>query len=86
MLFRSHEQAGRYYGDEASYRATLEAPPHSALARWQWPSDVPADCGWVVEDHRVRRGPVRSHFNLLQPSEVAQLRGSAGCLPWCKAS
>jgi hypothetical protein len=83
-MHQTHEQAGRYYGDEASYRATLEAPPHSALARWQWPSDVPADCGWVVEDHRVRRGPVRSHFNLLQPSEVAQLRGSAGCLLWCK--
>jgi hypothetical protein len=45
---------------------------------------VPADCGWVVEDHRVRRGPVRSHFNLLEPSEVAQLRGSEGCLLWCK--
>jgi hypothetical protein len=74
----------RYYGDEAAYRALLDQPPTDALPRWEWPADVPESCGWVVEDHRVRRGDVASHFNLLQPDEEARLRGADGCLLWCK--
>lgn len=83
-LEQTQGQAERFYGDEASYRAVLSEAPTDELPRWKWPADVPEDCGWVVEDHRVRRGEVASHFNLLQPAEEARLRGADGCLLWCK--
>jgi len=77
------DQAKRFYGDEEAFRAVLDSAPYDALPRVQWPDGVSEDCGWVAEDHRVRRGEVASHFNLLQPAEEAALRGSDGCLLWC---
>lgn len=73
----------RYYGGERAFSAVLDRPPWGALPRVQWPGGVDPACGWVVEDHRVRRGRVASHFNLIQPDEEASLRASDGCLRWC---
>lgn len=82
-LGHTQDQADRYYGDEAAFRAVLDSPPWDALPRVEWPSGIRQDCGWVAEDHRVRRGEVSSHFNLLRPEEEARLRGPDGCLLWC---
>jgi hypothetical protein len=73
----------RFYGSEAEFVNQLSSPPWSDLERKMWPDEVDGDCGWVAEDARVRRGPVASHFNLLDPEEEQGLRGSDGCLRWC---
>ncbi|MGB0639315.1 MAG: hypothetical protein ACPGTU_08285 [Myxococcota bacterium] len=73
----------RFYGSESEFVEQLSLPPWSDLERKVWPDGVSEDCGWVAEDARVRRGPVASHFNVLNPEEEAGLRGSDGCLHWC---
>ncbi|MAY82140.1 MAG: hypothetical protein CL930_15340 [Deltaproteobacteria bacterium] len=73
----------RFYGSEADFVKELSAPPWSDLERKMWPDEVGDDCGWVAEDARVRRGPVASHFNILDPEEEQGLRGLDGCLHWC---
>jgi len=73
----------RYYGTEGAYVALLDSPPWQDLPRVQWDPSVPGDCGWVAEDGRVARNPPSSHFNILDPVEEQNLRGSEGCLRWC---
>jgi hypothetical protein len=75
--------AERYYGDEAAFNSVLEQSPWDSLPRVRWPGDVDPTCGWVTEDHRVRRGRAASHFNLIRPEEEQALRGPDGCLRWC---
>lgn len=75
--------AERFYGSEERYAAVLEQPPYADLPRVEWPGTPPKDCGWIAEDARVAARPIASHFNVLNPEEEAELRGSAGCLKWC---
>ncbi len=77
------DDAERFYGKEAAFATVLQQEPWSDLPRVQWPGGVDPACGWVVEDHRVRRGRLASHFNLIRPEEEQSLRGPDGCLRWC---
>ena len=82
-MHHTQDQANRFYADEAAFRAVLDTEPWDSLPRVSWPGGIRADCGWVAEDRRVRRGEVTSHFNLLGPAEEKSLRGPDGCLLWC---
>jgi hypothetical protein len=80
------DQRARFYGSEEAYAAVLDAAPWDALPRWSLQEAKQRDgvaCGWVAEDPRVAAAPVASHFNLLDPTEAAGLRGPDGCLRWC---
>ena len=80
----------QFYASEERFAETLvREAPWSQLPRWSWATGEPVDaagCGWVAEGHRMPPPPIgpppRSHFNLLDPDEAAQLRGSTGCLLW----
>lgn len=77
----------RYYGSEEAFAAVLEDAPWSSLPRWSAAqaklTENGGQCGWINEDPRVSPAPQRSHFNLLDPTEAASLRGDNGCLRWC---
>lgn len=69
------------------YYATEDAFVAWQLARTDLPEmrleDARQNCGWINEDPRAAADPVASHFNVLDPVEVAALRGPGGCLRWC---
>ena len=76
----------RFYGSEEAHASVLGEEPWGGLPRWSVASARERDgvpCGWVAEDPRVAADPVASHFNLLDPTEAAGLRGPDGCLRWC---
>ena len=71
------DMRGLYYLPEAQWRGPEGAPVLSL-------DDARANCGWIAEDDRVAAVPVRSHFNIIDPVETAELRAPGGCLRWCK--
>ena len=40
-------------------------------------------CAWINEENVFAGQPVRSHFNLLDPLEVEELRKEHSCIDWC---
>ena len=79
-------QRQRYYAPDERWQAQITAPPWRDLPRWSLTTvsqDRAQGCPWVVEDHRLASDPPLSHFNLLDPVEVSNLRGPQGCLRWC---
>lgn len=77
------DMRGRYYGEEERFTQRLAEEPWQDLPRITQRPGQGRSCGWIAEDPRVSADPPRSHFNLLQASEVASLRGDGGCLYWC---
>ena len=66
------EQFTRYVTDEYS------SLPKRTLREAQ--SD---GCAWINEEDAFAGNPVRSHFNLLNPSEVIEMRREHSCIDWC---
>lgn len=76
LLVDTLDLRDRYYASEESFAASLP----SDLPVWSL--DQLGECTLICEDQRVvAEGEQLSHFNLLEPEEVARLRGQ-GCIQW----
>jgi hypothetical protein len=82
------EMRGRYYAEEDRYidflggLAEAEELPTLTLAEAR--SAGGQRCAWINEDARAQAERPLSHFNLIDPAEVASLREAHGCIRWCQ--
>jgi len=77
MLVHTADVAQRYYQSEEAFGASLDSElPRQGLGTL-------GECALICEDGRVLPEEAqKSHFNLLDPAEVHQLRQEYGCIQW----
>ncbi len=78
------EMRGDYYADEDAFVEGLLGDPSLAALPRLGVAEARAGCAWISEDHRAQADPPLSHFNLIDPDEVAALRARHGCIRWCQ--
>lgn len=82
------EMRARFYAEEDRFiehleeRAEAEGLPLVTLAEARRGGGTA--CAWVNEDGRAQAERPLSHFNLIDPDEVAALRAAHGCIRWCQ--
>ena len=77
-----HDVHLRYYATEETFASYLSERypdlPIQTLAQAK-----SKKCAWIGEAELIASSPPKSHFNLLQPSEVQSYFDTYGCIDWC---
>jgi hypothetical protein len=76
LALHTQDVSERYYMSEEHFASILEKAP-------DFPEDKLSECVLICEDNRVVSGvEQRSHFNLLNPEERANIFAEKGCIYW----